>query len=85
MAQASDDSSNTIPTHQTKAADLTALAARLAEHADGIENMAAKAMADDMAAAARAIDKLIAGIRKAAAQTSDATTKQYLTDMLGGE
>ena len=78
------ESEPTNPTPQLKPAELSALAARLAEHADGIEYIAAKAMADDMAAAAGAIDRLVAGIRQAAADTTDATTKRELTELLGG-
>jgi hypothetical protein len=39
-------------------ADFDQLAARLSDHADGIENIAARPMADDMKLAAKAIDTL---------------------------
>jgi nitrate reductase assembly molybdenum cofactor insertion protein NarJ len=39
-------------------ADFDQLAERLSEHADGIENIAARLMADDMKLAAKLIDTL---------------------------
>ncbi len=81
MAKAKDDSTNPDPTPQTKV-ELVALAKRLDEHADGIENVAAKAMADDMRLAARAIDRLVIEIRTAAAATNDAIAR--LVEHVGG-
>ena len=63
--------------------EITGLAARLAEHADGIENIAAREMAQDMASAARAIDKLVAGIRKAIESTTDDACRNDLRQLLG--
>ena len=80
---ATDDSTNTA-VKTTPTGDLTGLAARLAEHADGIENIAAREMATDMASAARAIDRLVAGIRQAIESTTDDATRQQLLDLVGG-
>jgi uncharacterized protein Yka (UPF0111/DUF47 family) len=80
---ATENSSNTTPTPQTKPVDLTALTERLDKHADGIENVAAKPMADDMRLAAMAINRLIIEIRKAAASTNDAIAR--LVDHVGGQ
>jgi hypothetical protein len=64
---------------------LTALAARLAEHADGIENIAAREMAQDMASAAREIDRLVAGIQRAIESTTDDVCRNHLRQLLGGQ
>jgi hypothetical protein len=56
---ATDDSSNTSLTSQLTVEALTALSGRLSDHADGIENLAAQAMATDMRLAAQAIEHLL--------------------------
>jgi len=66
---------------QTKV-DLQALAERLEAHAESIENVAAKPMADDMRLAAIAINRLIIEIRKAATSTNDAIAR--LVEHIGG-
>ena len=71
---------NTTPASQTNLADL---AARLVEHADRIEMVAARGMADIMRLAAREFDRLIAEIRWAAANTKDESTRRFLLGMLG--
>jgi hypothetical protein len=78
---ANTDSTSTTPTPQTKV-DLTALAERLTRHADSIENITAKPMADDMRLAARVIDRLVIEIRKAASTTNDAIAR--LVEQVGG-
>jgi hypothetical protein len=80
---ADNDSTNTA-VKTTPTGVLTALAARLAEHADGIENIAAREMANDMASAARAIDRLVAGIHKAIESTTDDATRHHLLELVGG-
>jgi len=80
---ATNEPTNPTPASQTKPADLAALAARLAAHAEGIENIAAQAMANGMAAASGTIERLIAGIRQAAAETTDAATQRALAALLG--
>jgi hypothetical protein len=80
---AENDSTNPIEKTTPGGGNLAALSARLADHADGIENMAAREMANDMASAAGAIDKLVAGIRKAASSTKDDVTKHHLLELLG--
>jgi hypothetical protein len=79
---ATEDPTNTAV--KTTPTDLTGLAARLAEHADGVENIAAREMANDMASAARAIDKLVAGIQRAIESTTDPVCRQLLIDLVGG-
>ena len=56
---ATDDSSNTSLTSQLTAEALTALTGRLVSHAEGIENIAARPMAEDMRLAAQAIKHLM--------------------------
>ena len=51
------------PPLQAKRIDLAALTKRLAEHADGIENLAARLMADDMRLAAQVINRLVEEMR----------------------
>ena len=58
MSQATNDPTGHQPRMLTLA-DLNELAGRLAEHADSIENLAARAMADDMRLAARLISALL--------------------------
>src|ERR1700738_3900217 len=58
VSMATEDSSNTSLTSQLTAEALTALTGRLVSHADGIENIAAQAMATDMRLAAQAIEHL---------------------------
>ena len=52
---ADTDSTNTRATSQLTAEALTALSGRLVSHAEGIENIAARPMAEDMRLAAQAI------------------------------
>ena len=80
---ANEDSTSTTPTPQTTKVDLTALAERLARHANSIENITAKPMADDMRLAARVIDRLVIEIRKAASTTNDAIAR--LVEQVGGQ
>jgi len=56
---ADNDSTNTSSAPQLTAEALTALTGRLVSHADGIENLAARGMADDMRLAAQAIEHLM--------------------------
>ena len=56
MVKATEDDTNTSPTRQLTAAELSALCSRLVQHADGIENIAA----DDLRLAAQAIEQLVA-------------------------
>ena len=56
---AENDSTNLIGKTTTGGGDLAALSARLIEHADGIENIAARGMAHDMRLAAQAIEHLM--------------------------
>jgi hypothetical protein len=58
----------TTPAAESKRVDLAALTKRLEDHADGIENVAARAMADDMRLAAQIINRLVDEIRSAAPQ-----------------
>ena len=64
-----------------KRIDLAALTKRLAEHADGIENLAARSMADDMHLAAQVINRLVEEIRTAAVATNGAIA--HLVDLVG--
>jgi hypothetical protein len=83
MPKANENDTSTNPVPQTQPVDLTALAARLIKHADSIENVTARAMADDMRLAARAIDRLVIEIHKAAATTNDAIAR--LVEHVGGQ
>ena len=69
------------PPLPAKRIDLAALTKRLAEHADGIENVAARPMADDMRLAAQVISRLVVVIRTAAMTTNGAIA--YLVDLVG--
>jgi hypothetical protein len=74
------------PGHETaslrlKHIDLAALTKRLEDHADGIENLAARAMADDMRLAAQIISLLVEEIRTTAATTNGAIA--HLVDLVG--
>jgi hypothetical protein len=82
MSKATHDSTNTA-VKTTPTGDLTGLAARLAEHADGIENIAAREMAQDMASAAREIDRLVAGILRAIESTTHPVCQNHLRKLLG--
>jgi uncharacterized protein Yka (UPF0111/DUF47 family) len=64
-----------------KRIDLAALTKRLAEHADGIENLAARPMAHDMRLAAQVINRLIEEIRTAAVAANGAVA--HLVDLVG--
>jgi hypothetical protein len=66
---------------QMKHINLAALTKRLEEHADGIENLAARPMADDMRLAALVIDRLVGEIRTAAATTNAAIA--HLVNLVG--
>jgi len=69
------------PALQIKHIDLVALTKRLGDHADGIENLAARPMADDMHLASLVINRLIEEIRTAAMATNGAIA--HLVDQLG--
>jgi hypothetical protein len=69
------------PSLRLKHIDLAALTKRLEEHADGIENLAARPMADDMRLAALVIDRLVREIRTAATTTNAAIA--HLVDLVG--
>ena len=69
------------PPLRMKHIDLAALTKRLAEHADGIENLAARPMADDMRLGALVINRLVEEIRTAAATTNAAIA--HLVDLAG--
>jgi hypothetical protein len=66
---------------QMKHIDLAALTKRLEDHSDGIENLAARAMADDMRLGAQVINQLVDGIRTAAVTTNGAIA--HLVDLVG--
>jgi uncharacterized protein Yka (UPF0111/DUF47 family) len=66
---------------QMKRIDLAALTKRLEEHADGIENLAARLMADDMRLAAQVIKRLVEEIRTAATTMNGAIA--HLVDQVG--
>ena len=68
---------------QMKHINLAALTKRLEDHADGIENLAARAMADDMRLAAQVINRLIEEIGTAAATTNGAIAG--LVALVGGQ
>jgi len=61
--------------------DLAALTKRLEEHADGIENVVARPMANDMRLAAQVIDRLVEEIRTAGAAANGAIA--HLVDLVG--
>jgi uncharacterized protein Yka (UPF0111/DUF47 family) len=69
------------PPSLAKRIDLAALTKRLEDHADGIENLAARPMADDMRLAAQTINRLVEEIRSAAASTNGAIA--HLVDLVG--
>jgi uncharacterized protein Yka (UPF0111/DUF47 family) len=71
----------TAPAAESKRVDLAALTKRLEDHADGIENVAARAMADDMRLAAQIINRLVDEIRRAATATNGAVA--HLVDLIG--
>ena len=83
----SEEGSLTMATnHKTppplaKRIDVAALTKRLEEHADGIENVAARAMADDMRLGAQVINRLVEEIRAAATTTNGAIAQ--LVDLVG--
>ena len=60
---------------QMKHIDLGALTKRLEDHADGIENLAARPMADDMRLAAQVINRLVEEIGNAAATVNEAIAR----------
>jgi hypothetical protein len=64
-----------MPSLQLKHINLTALTKRLEDHADGIENVAARAMADDMRLAAQVIDQLVEEIGTVAAAINEAIAR----------
>jgi len=66
---------------QLKRIDLAALTKRLEDHSDGIENLAARPMADDMRLATQVINQLVDEIRTAAATTNGAIA--HLVDLVG--
>jgi hypothetical protein len=63
------------PSLQMKHINLAALTKRLEDHAEGIENLAARPMADDMRLAAVVINRLIEEIGNAAATTNEAIAR----------
>jgi hypothetical protein len=63
------------PSLQLKHINLAALTKRLEEHADGIENLAARPMADDMRLAALVIDRLVEEIGTAASTINHAIAR----------
>ena len=75
---ATDQNTPPLP---TKRIDLAALTKRLEDHADGIENVVARPMADDMRLAAQVISRLIEEIRAAAMTTNGAIA--HLVDLVG--
>jgi hypothetical protein len=64
-----------------KRINLAALTKRLEDHADGIENLAAQPMAEDMRLAGQVINHLVAEIRTAATTTNAAIA--HLVDLVG--
>jgi hypothetical protein len=66
---------------QLKHIDLAALTKRLEDHADGIENVAARLMADDMRLGAQVINRLVEEIRTAATTSNGALA--HLFDLVG--
>jgi hypothetical protein len=75
---AADDNT---PSLQMKRINLAALTKRLEDHADGIENVAARPMADDMRLGAQVISLLVEEIRTTAATTNGAIA--HLVDLVG--
>jgi len=69
------------PPLQMKCINLAALTKRLEDHADGIENLAARPMANDMRLAAQVINRLVEEIGTAAATTNGAIA--HLVDLVG--
>jgi hypothetical protein len=69
------------PTLQLKHINLAALTKRLEDHADGIENLAARPMVDDMHLASLVINRLVEEIRTAATTTNGAIA--HLVDQVG--
>jgi hypothetical protein len=65
---------NTSPL-QLKHTNLAALTKRLEDHADGIENVAARPMADDMRLAALVINRLVEEIGNVATTVNEAIAR----------
>src|SRR5262252_10351430 len=63
------------PSLQLTHINLAALTKRLEDHAEGIDTLAARAMADDMRLAARVINRLVEEIGTAAAAINHAITR----------
>ncbi|HKD26595.1 MAG TPA: hypothetical protein VKC66_11930 [Xanthobacteraceae bacterium] len=63
------------PPLQMKHVNLAALTKHLEDHAEGIENLAARPMADDMRLAALVINRLVEEIGNAAATTNEAIAR----------
>jgi hypothetical protein len=72
---------HSTPSLQLKHIDLAALTKRLENHADGIENLAARPMADDMRLGAQVINRLVEEIRTAATTSNGAIA--HLVDLVG--
>jgi hypothetical protein len=72
---------HSTPSLQLKHIDLAALTKRLENHADGIEKLAARSMADDMRLAAQVINRLVEEIRTAATTTNGAIA--HVVDLVG--
>jgi hypothetical protein len=70
------------PSLQLKHINLAALTKRLDDHADGIENVAARPMADDMRLAAQVINRLVEVIGMTAA-TANAAIARLLDQVTG--
>jgi hypothetical protein len=75
---AADHNTPTVPLEHV---NLAALTKRLEEHAESIENLAARPMADDMRLAAQVINRLVEEIRTAAMTTNGAIA--HLVDLVG--
>jgi hypothetical protein len=75
---ATDQNTPRLP---AKRIDVAALTKRLEEHADGIENLAARPMADDTRLVAQVINQLVEEIRTAAMATNGAIA--HLVDLVG--
>jgi hypothetical protein len=78
-AMASDNPS----TPQLKPHELPALAARLRARADSVLLRDQPEQQSDLRTAAREFERLITGIRKAAAETTDAATQRALAGLIG--
>ncbi len=63
------------PSLPLKHIDLAALTKRPEDHADGIENVAARPMADDMRLAAQVINRLVEEIGTTASAINHATAR----------